>query len=328
MEKRDNTYQDDMDKYFIAEYGEVIEGKRDFQEFLTDWGYTEEELNDYLDSRPELLNSDDMVDDPIPEDLDMPDLSMPEDGKFKEMSADEAEKVFSMLPIGGIGSLAKKGGGMLSKFLNDTFASKGLKASQKAKRGSTGEVVKGTSRKLKDSNLRPSIPTKTADRYKSMADKVKGDRATKAVAGTTAAAIVGGAIDRGLSGNRGPDGSLQEAPITDKKVVGEFDNEANNRAMVKQMNDPDGFLQRQMRKKSTSGKTEQFGQEDGRIVKEAPETMGNQYGYHKREGQNFWTVNNDDPYWDSHEMGTGDAWSDAEVKKAPAKELDWSSWFN
>ena len=285
MEKRDNTYQDDMDKYFIAEYGEVIEGKRDFQEFLTDWGYTEEELNDYLDSRPELLNSDDMVDDPIPEDLDMPDLSMPEDGKFKEMSADEAEKVFSMLPIGGIGSLAKKGGGMLSKFLNDTFASKGLKASQKAKRGSTGEVVKGTSRKLKDSNLRPSIPTKTADRYKSMADKVKGDRATKAVAGTTAAAIVGGAIDRGLSGNRNAQGDF-----IDLNKIARGDDEAG--------------------------------------VEEAPETMGNQFGYHKQEGQNFWTVNNDDPYWDTHEMGTGDAWSDAEVKKAPAKELDWSSWFN
>ena len=285
MEKRDNTYQDDMDKYFIAEYGEVIEGKRDFQEFLTDWGYTEEELNDYLDSRPELLNSDDMVDDPIPEDLDMPDLSMPEDGKFKEMSADEAEKVFSMLPIGGIGSLAKKGGGMLSKFLNDTFASKGLKAAQKANRGSTGEVVKGTSRKLKDSNLRPSIPTKTADRYKSMADKVKGDRAAKAVAGTTAAAIVGGAIDRGLSGNRNAQGDF-----IDLNKIARGDDEAG--------------------------------------VEEAPETMGNQFGYHKQEGQNFWTVNNDDPYWDSHEMGTGDAWSDAELKKAPAKELDWSSWFN
>jgi len=285
MEKRDNTYQDDMDKYFIAEYGEVIEGKRDFQEFLTDWGYTEEELNDYLDSRPELLNSDDMVDDPIPEDLDMPDLSMPEDGKFKEMSADEAEKVFSMLPIGGIGSLAKKGGGMLSKFLNDTFASKGLKAAQKANRGSTGEVVKGTSRKLKDSNLRPSIPTKTADRYKSMADKVKGDRAAKAVAGTTAAAIVGGAIDRGLSGNRNAQGDF-----IDLNKIARGDDEAG--------------------------------------VEEAPETMGNQFGYHKQEGQNFWTVNNDDPYWDTHEMGTGDAWSDAELKKAPAKELDWSSWFN
>ena len=285
MEKRDNTYQDDMDKYFIAEYGEVIEGKRDFQEFLTDWGYTEEELNDYLDSRPELLNSDDMVDDPIPEDLDMPDLSMPEDGKFKEMSADEAEKVFSMLPIGGIGSLAKKGGGMLSKFLNDTFASKGLKAAQKANRGSTGEVVKGTSRKLKDSNLRPSIPTKTADRYKSMADKVKGDRAAKAVAGTTAAAIVGGAIDRGLSGNRNAQGDF-----IDLNKIARGDDEVG--------------------------------------VEEAPESMGNQFGYHKQEGQNFWTVNNDDPYWDTHEMGTGDAWSDAEVKKAPAKELDWSSWFN
>ena len=284
MEKRDNTYQDDMDKYFIAEYGEVIEGKRDFQEFLTDWGYTEEELNDYLDSRPELLNSDDMVDDPIPEDLDMPDLSMPEDGKFKEMSADEAEKVFSMLPIGGIGSLAKKGGGMLSKFLNDTFASKGLKAAQKANRGSTGEVVKGTSRKLKDSNLRPSIPTKTADRYKSMADKVKGDRAAKAVAGTTAAAIVGGAIDRGLSGNRNAQGDF-----IDLNKIARGDDEVG--------------------------------------VEEAPESMGNQFGYHKQEGQNFWTVNNNDPYWDTHEMGTGDAWSDAELKKAPAKELDWSSWF-
>jgi len=179
----------------------------------------------------------------------------------------------------------KKGGGMLSKFLNDTFASKGLKASQKAKRGSTGEVVKGTSRKLKDSNLRPSIPTKTADRYKSMADKVKGDRAAKAVAGTTAAAIVGGAIDRGLSGNRNAQGDF-----IDLNKIARGDDEAG--------------------------------------VEEAPETMGNQFGYHKQEGQNFWTVNNDDPYWDTHEMGTGDAWSDAEVKKAPAKELDWSSWFN
>jgi len=64
------------------------------------------------------------------------------------------------------------------------------------------------------------------------------------------------------------------------------------------------------------------------VPETVPETMGNQYGYHKQEGQNFWTVNNDDAYWDTHEMGTGDAWSDAELKKAPAKELDWSSWFN
>ena len=62
------------------------------------------------------------------------------------------------------------------------------------------------------------------------------------------------------------------------------------------------------------------------VPETVPETMGNQYGYHKQEGQNFWTVNNDDPYWDTHEMGTGDAWSDADAKEV-VQEIDWSSWF-
>ena len=223
---------------------------------------------------------------------------------------------------GGKGGMFKEGA---KKLANKVLASKSLKANQKANRGVEGPVVKGASRTLKDSNLRPSIANKTADRYKSMSDKVTKDRAVKA--GTTAAVATG----IGLMGNRNKDGDFEKVDLGRPEIYSEetgFDNEANNRAMIKQMNDPDGFLQRQMRKKSTSGKTEQFGQEDGRIVKEEPETMGNQYGYHKREGQNFWTVNNDDPYWDTHEMGTGDAWSDAELKKAPAKELDWSSWFN
>jgi len=226
---------------------------------------------------------------------------------------------------GGKGGMFKEGA---KKLANKVLASKSLKANQKANRGVEGPVVKGASRTLKDSNLRPSIANKTADRYKSMSDKVTKDRAVKA--GTTA----GAATAIGLMGNRNKDGDFEKVDLGRPEIYSEetgFDNEANNRAMIKQMNDPDGFLQRQMRKKSTSGKTEQFGQEDGRIVKteaEEPETMGNQYGYHKREGQNFWTVNNDDPYWDTHEMGTGDAWSDAELKKAPAKELDWSSWFN
>ena len=223
---------------------------------------------------------------------------------------------------GGKGGMFKEGA---KKLANKVLASKSLKANQKANRGVEGPVVKGASRTLKDSNLRPSVANKTADRYKSMSDKVTKDRAVKA--GTTAAVATG----IGLMGNRNKDGDFEKVDLGRPEIYSEetgFDNEANNRAMIKQMNDPDGFLQRQMRKKSTSGKTEQFGQEDGRIVKEEPETMGNQYGYHKREGQNFWTVNNDDPYWDTHEMGTGDAWSDAELKKAPAKELDWSSWFN
>jgi len=59
------------------------------------------------------------------------------------------------------------------------------------------------------------------------------------------------------------------------------------------------------------------------------EGQGNQFGYHKQEGQNFWTVDNDDPYWDTHEIGTGDAFTDSELKgeEMPELELDWSGWF-
>ena len=178
---------------------------------------------------------------------------------------------------GGKGGMFKEGA---KKLANKVLASKSLKANQKANRGVEGPVVKGASRTLKDSNLRPSIANKTADRYKSMSDKVTKDRAVKA--GTTAAVATG----IGLMGNRNKDGDFEKVDL---------------------------------------GRPEPILIDE---VPQEPETMGNQYGYHKREGQNFWTVNNDDPYWDTHEMGTGDAWSDAELKKAPAKELDWSSWFN
>jgi len=230
---------------------------------------------------------------------------------------------------GMVGSTGKANAikGMFSKLGNNLFASKALKVNQKANRGATGEVVKGTSRTLKDSNLRPSIATKTADRYKSATDKIKKDNAVKA--GT----VAGAATAIGLSGNRNENGDFEKVDLGRKEpvLIDEFDNEANNRAMIKGMNKEDGFLQRQMRKKSTTGNTEKFGQEDGRIVKQeqAPSKKeGNQFGYHQQPGQNFWTVNNEDAYWDTHEMGTGNAWSDADVKKAPSKELDWSSWFN
>ncbi len=194
----------------------------------------------------------------------------------------------ALLGVVDPGKKFKAVGGMVSDFArnlaNKLMASKKLKANQVKKRGSEGEVVKGASRKLKDSNLRPSIPDKTAGRYKSMTDKVKKDRAVKA--GTTAAA----ATAIGLSGDRDADGNL--IPIG----------------------------------KSFSGGSTFKGYPEERRAREEP--RGNQFGYHKKEGQNFWTVNNDDSYWDTHVMGTGDAWSDADVKKAPAKELDWSSWFN
>lgn len=46
------------------------------------------------------------------------------------------------------------------------------------------------------------------------------------------------------------------------------------------------------------------------------------YGFHKQDGQNFLTVNNDDPYWNDRVMGTGDGFSHAELKNKPKQEVD------
>ena len=71
--------------------------------------------------------------------------------------------------------------------------------------------------------------------------------------------------------------------------------------------------------------------EDDEVGVEEPEgedKPDNKFGYHKKPGQSFWTVNNSDPYWDTHEMGTGDAWSDAELKKETKDlDIDLFSWF-
>ena len=56
--------------------------------------------------------------------------------------------------------------------------------------------------------------------------------------------------------------------------------------------------------------------------------QGNQFGYHRKPAgpdngkQTFLTVNENDPYWDTHKKGTGDAWSNADLKAKPNKEVD------
>ena len=402
----------DMKRQFRLELDSVLSGNSTMEDFMADWGMTEdevfnnewltypqeEELNrlqggmESLDSAEEEIVSEWEPDysktaeyegvglgsgDPLDLTLDfaqkagVPEAALLAIGAIKgnkqsiKKIGDKAEGMMSLKggklsdifmkppvkgPITGIGSATKGGLG------NKVFASKSLKANQKAKRGAEGPVVQGASRTLKDSNLRPSIKNKTADRYKSMSDRVKTKRAVELGTAGTAATLIGLSGDddeivtghppvndpyekpktqsRNLKGNRDEEGNLITASDDD-----EYDYYGNRRAVTKIMNDPDGFLQRQMNKKSTTGTTQRFTQDDtGRIVVddeigfEEPtgpdmvETMGNQFGYHKKEGQNFWTVNNDDPYWDTHVMGTGDAWSDADAKEE-VQELDWSSWF-
>ena len=58
-----------------------------------------------------------------------------------------------------------------------------------------------------------------------------------------------------------------------------------------------------------------------------PEAPSNQFGYHKQEGQNFWTVDNDDSYWDTHDIEGSSAFEEAPLKQQPQQELDWDFWF-
>ena len=166
-----------------------------------------------------------------------------------------------------------------NKLANKVFASKSLKANQKANRGVEGPVVKGTSKTLKDSNLRPAIKQKVADRYKAMSDKVAKDRATKtAIAGSVATGI-------GLMGNRNENGDFVPVPEIVPETVPEI------------------------------------------VPETVPETMGNQFGYHKRPGQNFWTIDDSDPYWDTHDKEGSSAFEEAPLKQQPQQELDWDFWF-
>ena len=274
----------EMDEQFINEYMEAADTDT-FEAFAEDWGMTVEEAHKAaLDFSA--------LDGFVPEGttLSEPDEAdtFTKNGVTIDTSGDIDPVLLGM--TGGKGGMFKEGA---KKLANKVLASKSLKANQKANRGVEGPVVKGASRTLKDSNLRPSIANKTADRYKSMSDKVTKDRAVKA--GTT----VGAATGIGLMGNRNKDGDFEKVDL----------------------GRPEPILIDEVPQETTHAKW--------LLDKVTPiETMGNQYGYHKQKGQNFWTVNNDDAYWDTHEMGTGDAWSDAEVKKASAKELDWSSWFN
>ena len=259
-----------LDKYGLAATSEA-------------WGLTEEEIKDIYPAM-ELLDSKD--EEEIVSEWE-PDYSKTAEYEGTGITSELIPGEGLVAPIlagmgvdpttaAVIGSVATKKPGMLT---NKLFASKKLKANQKANRGTEGPVVQGASRTAKDTNLRPSIKNKTADRYKSMSNKVKQRRAELTSAGVLTGSLL---LNRGLQGDRDSEGNLK--PVTGHPEL---------------------------------------------VVPEEPkvqETMGNQFGYHKQEGQNFWTVNNDDSYWDTHEMGTGDAWSDADAKEV-VQELDWSSWF-
>jgi len=275
------------------------------------WGMTPEEVYDIYPAM-ELLDSKEND-----ESSKAIDLSMPEDGKFAELTDEQIDNIQNFIPAARLGKVVKAGKSMFGDAMNKLFSSKALKTNQLTNRGSTGEVVKGASRKLKDSNLRPSITNKTADRYKSMSDRVKTKRAVELGTAGTAATLIGlsGDDDEIVTGHPPVNDPYEKPKTQSRNLKGNRDEEGNFIDLNKIAREDD-----------TVGVEEPEGDDMPEYKDNVPETMGNQFGYHKREGQNFWTVNNDDPYWDTHVMGTGDAWSDADAKEE-VQELDWSSWF-
>ena len=303
LEATINKSTEEMDTQFNQELELVLTGKYPLDDFLDDWGMSFEELvNDDSIGYPQeeslmRLKGIEGTHQSMNEDF-VPDYTKTAeyegDGITSELIPGES-LIAPLLQKAGldpamaavVGSVVTKKPqkGMLS---NKIFASKALKSNQKTKRGVEGPVVTGASRTLKDSNLRPSIKNKTADKYKAMTSRVKQKNATKVAAGTAGAAIVGGAINRGLKGNRNAQGDFTV-----------FDED--------RLDPPTGP---DMPEEVT------------------PEVESeNQFGYHKREGQNFWTVDNDDSYWDTHDIEGSSAFEEAPLKQQPQQELDWDFWF-
>ena len=355
--------QASMDDQFVREYMDAVGVSGDFNEFLADWGMSEEEVIDYLETNPKLLpegysphyegdvgeiDKDDREDDQIMNDEFVPDYS--KTAEYEGINTDEVKLgSLDINPalagmLGGKGQALRKGASALA---NKIFASPALKANQLTNRGVVGNVVTGTSRTAANTGLRPAITQKAADKYATMAGNVAKKNATKVAAGTTAAAIVGGAINnstdenpktqsRNLKGNRDADGTLKDAirftHANGSYAFAEPGSDLADELMAQEYFAGDIAGQNAGKSQSNTGSDWANAEIDDEIGVEEPtgpdmpETMGNQFGYHKQEGQNFWTVNNDDPYWDTHVMGTGDAWSDADAKEE-VQELDWSSWF-
>ena len=354
--------QDEMDEQFINEYA-AAHKSGDFKSFAEDWGMSEEDAHSYASDFPVLeeLYEEEIVSEGI-------DLSMPEDGKFAELTDEQIDNIQNFIPAARLGKVVKAGKSMFGDAMNKLFSSKALKTNQLTKGGKVGQRIEpGTiSKNVAGTGLKPSVKQGTVDRYNKMADAVKTKRAVELGTAGTAATLIGlsGGDDgeivtghppvndpyekpktqsRNLKGNRDEEGNLKDAirfthangsyafaepgsDLADELMAEEYfaGDIAGQNAGKSQSNTGSDWANAEI--DDEIGVEEPEGDDMPEYKDNVPETMGNQFGYHKREGQNFWTVNNDDPYWDTHVMGTGDAWSDADAKEE-VQELDWSGWF-
>ena len=331
---------DEMDDQFVREYMAAVGPGGDFDEFLDGWGMSEEEVIYYLESNPQILpegyephyegdvgetdgdDRDSGEGSPgwEPEEVGNPLFGSGDSANLTDEQKDEiANNMMGILPAGRVAGVVKKGTSMFSDAMNKLFASKNLKANQLANRGSTGEVVKGASRTLKDSNLRPSIPNKTADRYNSMSDRVKNQNAfgvgyTGLAAGLVANRLLQDDTDDGeiVTGHPPVNNPYEKPKTQTRNLKGNRDEEGSLIDLNKIAREDDSV-----------GVEEPTGPD----MVEAEERPG----WQKNPGANWWSVNSKSDYWQTDDgaeeafelYGEYPSW----VKQPEVQELDWSSWF-
>jgi len=222
-----------------------------------------------------------------------------------------------------IGAVATKKPGMLT---NKLFAGKKLKANQLKNRGAEGPVVQGASRTLKESNLRPSIKNKTADRYKSMSDRVKTKRAAEAatVAGAgTAMYLAGDMTDDEIVTGHPPLTDPYEKPKTQGRDLKGNRNEQGD--FISRLGEHN--IKVDLNKIARGDDEVGVDEPTGPDMVEAEERPG----WKKNPGANWWSVNSKSDYWQTDDgaeeafelYGEYPSW----VKQPEVQELDWSSWF-
>lgn len=301
----------EMEQQFIDEFMDAYQND-DMATFAENWGMTVEEA---MEAAKDYYPLQEMMEPKIPE-ISMEGIN-PEwesEGITSEMIPGEsavgdaitwlAEKAgvppeAALLMAGVTGKDPKK----VKKGAEGLFTPKMTKKGLPDKRGSkSGEVVEGTKGgsgvpvgDVKKGGFPSTKQTGVTTTGKGKQAKLgltdKNKR--EAIAGT--ATGIGAVTALNLLGDRDEDGSLKVAALPKEEP------------------------------KKEKVDLNKIAREDRSVGEENP-WEGNQLGYHKRPGQNFWTVDDTDPYWDTHEMGTGSPWEEAEPKQV-VQEFDFSKWF-
>lgn len=286
LEVNVNKSNEEMDRQFMQEFANSW-GTDAFKGFLDDWGMTEEDALMYAQDFPAL---DELINPTQPQGedflgIDLSNLeSEPSDEDVANLLA-MGDKVEDSLPIGA--GITKVGKGIFNYLQPATKNAKMDKIVAQT-------VNKGKLDKFQQAGAKGEKAKKAEELAKNKSDAVK-----QGAAATTAAT----ATALGLSGDRGPDGSL----------------------ITQQEKDDIKWIQES---------TEDAPKVEAKKPEPKAEPKEERPGWKRPEGSNFWSVNTESDYWQTDEgaaeaegiYGELPSWA----KQPEVQELDLSglaNWF-